>query len=62
MVLIIKKWVRFAVNFRVLTEDNKFILLVEGMKSIFSQICSSEDFRVSLLDVEELHGSLLVNA
>ena len=60
--MVINKWVGFAVKLCVLGKDNQVILLVEGMKSIFPQICSSEDFHVSLLDVEDLHESLLINA
>ena len=54
-------WVFFVVNFSVIGEANQVISLVESLKLIFFQICSSEDFRVSLLVVEDLFESLLVN-
>lgn len=42
-------------------EDNQVILLVEDMKSIFSPdlLVRSEDFHVSLFNVEDLHENLL---
>ena len=41
----------------------QFISLVETMKSVFFfKSARPDDFRVSLLAIDDLHGSLLVNA
>ncbi|KAG5396988.1 hypothetical protein IGI04_018802, partial [Brassica rapa subsp. trilocularis] len=50
-----------VVKFCLIGEANQVISLVESMKLIFFQICSSEDFCVSILVVEDLYESLLVN-
>ena len=41
--------------------DKKVISLVETMKLVFSRSVRPDDFRVSRLAVDDLHGNLLVN-
>ena len=49
-----------AHNLCVLEEANQVISLVEGMKSIFYRYVRQEDFRISLLVIEDLYENLLV--